>query len=99
MTRRPRVRRLRSVTDHPQDATDASVTRTSPGIILTPDISIEILPPDPSKCSPTDGKVPRAIAILVQCLHRYVEEHPEAFEIQARDTPTGRIHTITLAKE
>jgi len=66
---------------------------------LHSDISLEFRAPESIDTSSAETKVPRGIEILVQCLHRYVEAHPERFQIQETETPTCRIKTVTLNKE
>lgn len=67
--------------------------------VLQADIAIEFLATDSNTVPRTESKIPHAIEILVQCLHRYVEAHPERFQIRETETPTCRIKTVTLNKE
>ena len=73
---------------------------TEPTEALIPSgIAVEFLTPESTEVPSAKMTVPRGIEILVQCLHRYVETHPERFQIQETETPTCRIKTVTLHKE
>jgi hypothetical protein len=71
----------------------------APAATVTPDITIELVKPEAMDGTHAPAKVPRALEILVQCLHRYVEDHPEEFTARETRGAAGLIHTITLAKE
>lgn len=88
----------------PHDQQRPSATALSPlakdsSTALQSDIVIEFLATESNKVARTESNIPHAVEILVPCLHRYVEAHPERFQIRETETPTCRIKTVTLNKE
>jgi hypothetical protein len=96
------VRKRRHLRSHDRQrpiATALSPFTEDSSAALQSDIAIEFLATESNKVPRTESKIPHAIEILVQCLHRYVEAHPERFQIQETETPACRIKTVTLNKE
>lgn len=80
-------------------ATALSTLTEGSSTALQSDIAIEFLAIESNEAPRAESKIPHAIEILVQCLHQYVEAHPERFQIRETETPTCRIKTVTLNKE
>lgn len=80
-------------------ATALSTLTEDSSTAIQSDIAIEFLATESNEVPRAESNIPHAIEILVQCLHRYVEAHPERFQIRETKTPTCRIKTVTLNKE